>query len=119
MLIIRSFVKTKERLEKEQAVIQAVEKTSTENNEQELLPSSLLVPPQQSSGLGTLDYGAVVESITNVKNTRSRGSYTNSTDADHFQIGQYAGENGNKKALIHFKNKFPGLKESTVRTFTK
>ena len=31
-----------------------------------------------------------------------------------------AGEYGNKKALIHFKNKFPGLKESsTVRTFGK
>ena len=59
MSIIRSFVKTKERLEKEQEVIQAVEKTSTENNEQELLASSLLVPPQQSSGLGTLYYEAV------------------------------------------------------------
>ena len=31
-----------------------------------------------------------------------------------------AGEYGNKKALIYFKNKFPGLKESsTVRTFGK
>ena len=59
MSIIRSFVKTKKRLEKEQAVIQAVEKTSTENNEQELLASSLLVPPQQSSGLGILYYEAV------------------------------------------------------------
>ena len=36
MSIIRSFVKSKERLENGQAVIQAVEKTSTENNEQEL-----------------------------------------------------------------------------------
>ena len=36
MSIIRSFVKSEERLEKGQAVIQAVEKTSTENNEQEL-----------------------------------------------------------------------------------
>ena len=37
-------------------------------------------------------------------------------DIDHFQIGRYVGENGNKKVLIHFKNKFPGLNESTVRT---
>ena len=108
MSIIRSFVKTKKRLEKEQVVIQAVEKTSTENNEQELFASSLLVPPQQSSG--TLDYEAVVESMTNVENTRSRGSYTKFTNVDYFQIGRYAGENRNKKALIHFKNKFPGLK---------
>ena len=67
MSIIRSFVKTRERFEKEQAIMQAVEKTLPENNEQELLASSLLVPPQQSSGLGTLDYEAVVESMTNVK----------------------------------------------------
>ena len=119
MSITRSFVKTKERLEKEQAVIQAVEKTSTENNEQKLLASSLLVPPQQSSGLGTLDYEAVVESMTNVENTRGRGNYTKFTDADRFLIGRYAGENGNKKALIHLKNKFSGLKECTVRIFKK
>ena len=108
MSIIRSFVKTKERLEKEQAVIQAIENISTENNEQELLASSLLVPPQQSSGLGTLNYKAVVESMTNVGSTRSRGSYTKFTDVDRFEIGRCAGENGNKKALIHFKSKFPG-----------
>ena len=47
------------------------------------------------------------------------GSYTKFTDVDLFQIGQYAGENGNKKALIHFQNKFPGLKESTVKSLKK
>ena len=73
MSIIRSFVKSEERLEKGQAVIQAVEKTSTENNEQELFSSSFLVPQEQFSGLGTLDCEAVVESMTNVKNTRRRG----------------------------------------------
>ena len=78
MSIMRNFVKPKESLEKEQAVIQANEKTSTENNEQELLASSLLVPPQQSSGLETLDYEAVVESMTNVENARSRGIILNS-----------------------------------------
>ena len=57
--------------------------------------------------------------MENVENTRSRGSYTKLTDVNGFQIGRNAGENGNKKALIHFKNKFPGLKESTVRTFKK
>ena len=83
MYIIRSLVKTKERLEKEKAVIQVVEKTQTENNEQELFASSLLVPPQQSSGLGTLDYEVVVESMTN---SRSRGSNSKFIDVDHFQI---------------------------------
>ena len=104
---------------KKQAVIQAAEKTSTKNNEQELLANSWLVPPQQFSILGTLDCQAVVESMTNVENTRGMGSYTKFADVDRFQIGRYAGENGNKKALIHFKNKFSGMKESTIRTFKK
>ena len=79
----------------------------------------MLPSPQQSFDLGTLDYEAVVESMTNIKNTRSRGSYAKFTDVYCFQIGRYAGENGTKKALIHFKNKFPELKESTVRNFKK
>ena len=53
--------------------------------------------------------------MTNVENTRSRGSYTKFINVERFQIGRYAGENENKKALIYFKNKFPGLKEITVR----
>ena len=57
--------------------------------------------------------------MENVENTRSRGRYTKLTDVNRFQIGRNAGENGNKKALIYFKNKFPGLKESTVSTFKK
>ena len=79
----------------------------------------MLVPPQRSSGLGTKDYEAVVESMTNVENTGSRESYTKFTNVDRFKIPRYVCENGNKRALIHFKNKFPGLKESTVRTFKK
>ena len=57
--------------------------------------------------------------MTDVENTRNRGSFTKFTAVDRFQIGRYAGENGNKKALVYFKNKFPGLKESTVRSFKK
>ena len=55
--------------------------------------------------------------MSNAENTRNRGSYTKFTAANRFQIGRYAGENGNKKALTHFKNKFPGLKESIVRNY--
>ena len=79
----------------------------------------MLVPPQRSSVLGTKDYEAVVESMTNVENTGSRESYTKFTDVDRFKIPRYVCENGNKRALNHFKNKFPGLKESTLRTFKK
>ena len=73
------------------------------------------VPPQRSSGPETLDYEAVVESMTYLENT-SRVRYTKFTDADHFQIRRYAGENGNKKSFIHLTNKFAGLTESIVRT---
>lgn len=99
-----------------------MKKTSTESNEQELLASSLFVPPQQTSDLGTFDYETFVESMINIENTRSKGSYTKFTGVDGFQIRWYAGENGRKKNLIlsfHFKTKFPGLKESIVRTLKK
>ena len=51
-----------------------------EKNEQEPLARALLVPPQQSSGLGTLDlkHDKHVESMTNVENTRSREVIPNS-----------------------------------------
>ena len=78
------------------------------------MSKNLSVPRQQFSCLGALHYEAVNESMTNVENTRSRGRYAKFTVIDRIQIGQYAGENGNKKALIHFKNKFPRLKKSTV-----
>ena len=79
----------------------------------------MFVSPQQSSDLKTLDYEAVFESMTNLKNTRSRGNCVKFTNVDCFQIGRYAGENGNKKALISFRNKSRGLKEGTVRTFKR
>ena len=48
------------------------------------------------SWTATLDYEAVVESMTNLENSRSRVSYTKFTDVDRFQIARYAGENGSK-----------------------
>ena len=62
----KKLCKNQRKFRKKQAVIQAIAKTSTENNEQELHASSLLVPPQQPSGLGTLVYEVVVESMTSV-----------------------------------------------------
>ena len=44
------------------------------------LQASCFVPPQQSTGLGTLDYAAVVEMMKNVKNTKSRGTCTKFID---------------------------------------
>ena len=39
------------------------------------------------------------------------------SDTDRAAIGKYAAENGNTSARKHFKEKFPALGESTVRSF--
>ena len=117
MLVMRSFAKTKNGKKKNKQLFKQL-KTSADYNEQELLASSLLVPPEQYSSLGTLDYEAVDESMTSIKIASIRGSYTKFPDVDRFQIGRYADENGSKKALTHFKNKFHSLKESTVKQQT-
>ena len=114
MSIIRSIAKATERLEKANSLI--AEEKSQQNVEEPRINS--LLPLQQSSGLGTLDYEATVQNVTNVV-AQKRGSYQKYNDTDRFQNGQFVNENGNSKALSHFKRKFPGLKESTVRTFKK
>ena len=38
-------------------------------------------------------------------------------DEDRFIIGDYARKNGNSAALGKFRSRFPGLKESTIRSF--
>ena len=58
-----------------------------------------------------------MQSISSV--SEKRGKYQKYSKTDRFGIGKYATENGNSKCLVHFKRKFPGLKESTVRTFKK
>ena len=93
MSIVRSLIKARERLEKEQ-YIQATEETSPDNNE-ETLANSLLVPPQQSSGLGTLDYEAAVESITNIEHTR--GSYKKYTDVEFSKLDDMQVKTGTRK----------------------
>lgn len=116
MSIIRSLAKANERLEKAKDDSQTTEEKSPLKDHAPQI--NLTVPPQRSSGLGTLDYEATVENISSVV-AQKRGNYKKYSETDRFQIGKYANENGNSKALIHFKHKFPGLKESTVRTFKK
>ena len=44
---------------------------------------------------------------------------TKFTDLDNFQIGRYAGENGNKKALIHFEKKISWIQGEYSENFWK
>ena len=48
---------------------------------------------------------------------RKRGKYQHYSAETRGKIGKYASENGNSKAINHFKEELPILKESTVRTF--
>ena len=52
-----------------------------------------------------------------VNRSKERGTYTKWKVEDRFEIGDYARVNGNSVALLKYKLKVPGLKESTIRSF--
>lgn len=82
-------------------------------------------PQKESTSLGDVEYNAVVSSVADIVTTesstasssRKRGKYTHFSAEIRAKIGKYASENGNSKAICHFKKELPALKESTVRTF--
>ena len=64
------------------------------------------------SVLGMVDVHSITEEVNRVK-----GTYIKWKDEDRFTICDYARKNDNSAALRKFKPKFPGLKESTIRSF--
>lgn len=75
-----------------------------------------------------MEYQAVSSSVVNIVNlhakdsssassTRKIGKYQHYSPEILVKIGKYASENGNSKAINHFKGELLTLKESTVRTF--
>ena len=84
-------------------------------------------PSQESTSLDNVEYQASsVASLLNPHSTdgssatsaaRKRGKYQLYSAETRAKIGKYATENGNSKAMNHFKEELPTLKESTVRTF--
>ena len=48
---------------------------------------------------------------------QKRGKYQHYSAETHAKIRKYTSENGNSKAINHFKEELPTLKESTLRTF--
>ena len=50
---------------------------------------------------------------------RKLGIYQHYSAETHAKIGKYASENGYSKAINHFKEDLPTLKESTARTFKR
>ena len=69
---------------------------------------------QVPTELGIVDVRAIREKTTDAKD---RGTYVKWKDEDRFIIGDYARKNGNSAALRKFRSRFPGLKESTIRSF--
>ena len=58
-----------------------------------------------------------VERVVGERQSRKRKRYTTYRDEDRAQIGRYAAENGNTKAVKRFKADLPDLSESTERSF--
>ena len=65
-----------------------------------------------------MDFEAVQSEVNDACSSK-RGQYTKFTDADRFDIGQYASENGPAATVRKFSKKFPTLNESTVRGLRK
>ena len=84
------------------------------------------LPEQEATSLGTKEYNEVVLSVGNIldpdrnsSSNRKRGNYNHYFPEMRAKIGKYASENGNLRAVNHFKAQLPNLTESTVRTFKK
>ena len=82
------------------------------------------LPEQEATSLGTEEYNAVVLSVGNIVNpdknsssNRKRGNYNHYSPKMRAKTGKYASENGNLRAINHFKAQLPNLTESTVGTF--
>ena len=88
-------------------------------------------PSQESTSLGDVEYYAVESSVASLVNlhstegssassaARKRGKYRHCSAETCAKIGKYASANGNSKAINHFKEELPTLKESSVRTFKR
>ena len=84
------------------------------------------LPEQDATSFGTEEYNEVVLSVGNIvdpdrnsSSNRKRGNYKHYPPEMRAKIGKYASENGNIRAINHFKAQLPNLTESAVRTFKK
>ena len=84
------------------------------------------LPEQEATSLGTKEYNEVVLSVGNIvdpdrnsSSNRKRGNYNHYSPEMRAKNGKYASENGNARAINHFKAQLPNLTESNVRTFKR
>ena len=77
------------------------------------------------SDLGEAEYLTVVDEVSSLADPhpqlpmkrKSRGKYKEYTDENRAKISKYPCEHGNQRAIRHFRDKIPGLSESTMRSF--
>jgi len=82
-------------------------------------------PRKESTSLGDVEYNAVVSSIADIvtlesstaSSSKKYGKDTHFSGEIRAKIGKYVSENGNSKAICHFKKELLALKESTVWSF--
>ena len=81
------------------------------------------LPEQEDTFLRDDEYSEVVLSVEHMvdpddsTSTRKRRNYNHYSPEMRAKIGKYASENGNLRAINHFKEQVSNLSESTVRTF--
>ena len=83
------------------------------------LPWAMSNIMQRESSVATLVNPHSTEGSSATSAARKRGKYQHCSAETCAKIGKYASANGNSKAINHFKEELPTLKESTVRTFKR
>ena len=71
-------------------------------------------PSNSDPGLGVLDHGSAKKAERNVSN--KRGKYIKYLAVQRYEIGKYASEYNRASTLRKYKDEFPLLNESTVRS---
>ena len=73
-------------------------------------------PRHSETGLGVLDFDAVLTAVNENNAKTKRERYYKYTDEERFNIGEHTAEFGAKSALRKSKGQFPNLNESTARS---
>ena len=84
-----------------------------------LAQHSDVIPTEQESSLGLLEYQAVVSSVQDI--TKKKRENIKLTDKERYDIGKYSSIHGATAAVRKFKKSHPHLKlgESTARSLKK
>ena len=91
------------------------------SNSISVVPQPETIPDiQKESGLGMVDYLAVIEAVaTSSKEKTRKTTYIHWSNKYRFTIGKYSAKNGHAATVRRFSSKEKSLKESTVRRFCK